>query len=140
MTAPHQQLIDRWNTCPYYRLMGMEIVAVNGGTSTLRLDVAADHHQAYGTAHGGAVAGLVDAAMGLAILACIGDDEGCATIEMKLNFTAPARAGTALTATGRVLHLGRRIATASAEARDARGALVSAGQGTFQRFRAGGES
>ena len=59
--------------------------------------------------------------------------EGCATIEMKLNFTGPARPGE-LTATGRVLHEGRRIVTASAEARTAGGQLVAVGQGTFQRF------
>jgi acyl-coenzyme A thioesterase PaaI-like protein len=52
---------------------------------------------------------------------------------MKLNFTGPAPPGE-LRATGRVLHQGRRIVTASAEARAAEGQLVPVGQGTFQRF------
>lgn len=126
-------LLDTWNECPYYRLMGMTAERADATGSLLRLEVTDDHLQAYGTAHGGAVGGLVDAAMGLAILGCIPAQEGCATIEMKLNYTAPATPGT-LRAVGRVLHLGRRVVTAAAEARDASGALVAAGQGTFMRF------
>ncbi len=130
-TSTH--LRDTWNGCPYYRLMGMTVEHVDAASSTLRLTVTEDHLQAYGTAHGGAIAGLIDAAMGLAILGVTPPGEGCATIEMKLNFTGPARPG-AVTATGRVLHLGRRIVTAAAEAHDGEGVLVAAGQGTFMRF------
>ncbi len=133
MTTNRDDLIATWNACPYYRLMGMEVLRADHESAELQLTLRPEHHQAYGTAHGGAIAGLVDAAMGLAILALIPEGEGCATIEMKLNYTAPAQDG-ALIATGRVLHLGRRTVTAAAEARDAAGTLVSAGQGTFQRF------
>ncbi len=99
----------------------------------------ADHLQAYGTAHGGVVAGLLDAAMGLAILARLGEGQGCATVEMKLNFVAPALPGE-LIGVGRVLHQGRRLVVASAEVRDADGGMVACGQGTFQAFSTEGRS
>lgn len=136
MTAREREIVDRWNACAYYRLIGMRAVSASEGTAVLELRVGEEHHQAYGSAHGGVLAGLIDAAMGLAILGAAPDGEGCATIEMKLNYTAPAVRGT-LTATGRILHEGRRMVVASAEARDDAGVLVSAGQGTFQRFRPG---
>jgi len=125
--------IDRWNRCPYYQLLGMAIRSAGDGGAVLDLRAGPSLHQAYGTVHGGAIAGLVDAAMGIAIISALGPEEGCATIEMKLNYTAPATAGT-IRAEGEVLSLGRRLVTARAEARDAEGRLVSAGQGTFQRF------
>lgn len=132
--SPHDELRETWNGCPYYRLMGMTVEHVDERSSTLAMTVADEHLQAYGTAHGGAVAGLVDAAMGLAILGAAPAGEGCATVEMKLNFTGPAVPGTRLTATGRVLHPGRRLVVAAGEIRDPDGALVATAQGTFMRF------
>jgi acyl-CoA thioesterase len=128
-------LLATWNACGYYRLVGMEVVRADADGSDFEIAIDGRHLQAYGTAHGGVVAGLIDAAMGLAALARLPDGDGCATIEMKLNFTGPAPPGR-LIARGRVLHEGRRILTASAEARDEGGALVAVGQGTFQRIAA----
>jgi uncharacterized protein (TIGR00369 family) len=127
------ELLTVWNTCGYYRLVGMRVTRADGGGSRLEIEIGAQHLQAYGTAHGGVTAGLLDAAMGLAALAAVPPEEGCASVEMKLNFTAGAHPGS-LAAEGRVLHLGRRLVTASAEARAADGALVAVAQGTFARF------
>jgi uncharacterized protein (TIGR00369 family) len=126
-------LLATWNACGFYRLVGMEVVRADADGSAFSIAIDARHLQAYGTAHGGVIAGLLDAAMGLAILARLPGGEGCATIEMKLNFTGPAPPGR-LSASGRVLHEGRRIVTAAAEARAEGGGLVAVGQGTFQRF------
>lgn len=131
--TPAEQLLAVWNACGYYRLVGMRVVRADAAGSRLEMEVGVEHLQAYGTAHGGITAGLLDAAMGLAALAAVPPEEGCATVEMKLNFTAAARPGP-LAAEGRVLHLGRRLVTASAEARDPAGTLVAVAQGTFARF------
>jgi uncharacterized protein (TIGR00369 family) len=127
------ELLAAWNGCGYYRLMGMRVVRADGDGARLELEVRAEHLQAYGTAHGGVTAGLLDAAMGLAAIAAVPGDAGCATVEMKLNFTSPARPGP-LTGEGRVLHLGRRLVTAAAEVRDDDGVLVAVAQGTFARI------
>jgi acyl-CoA thioesterase len=129
-------LLARWNGCGFYRMVGMRVERADEDGSTFRIGVTPDHTQLYGTAHGGVLAGLLDAAMALAILGRLPADEGCATIEMKINFTAPAPPGELL-AEGRVLTMGRRIAVASAEARDGDGRVVCVSQGTFQRFAAG---
>jgi uncharacterized protein (TIGR00369 family) len=122
-----------WNTCGYYRLVGMEVTRADSEGSAFRIEIRPEHLQAYGTAHGGVLAGLLDAAMGLAILGRAPEGEGCATVEMKANFLAPARLGLVV-AGGTVVHEGRRMVVAQAEARDADGRMVAFGTGTFQRI------
>jgi uncharacterized protein (TIGR00369 family) len=125
------RLLERWNSCGYYRLVGMRVERADADGSEFTITVGDGHLQAYGTAHGGVLAGLVDAAMGLAILGRLPDGDGCATIEMKLNFLAPANPGV-LRGRGRVLQQGRRIVVAWGEAVDADGRTVACGMGTFQ--------
>src|SRR5688500_15764963 len=100
----------------------MRVTRADPGSAQIELEIVPAHLQAYGTAHGGVIAGLLDAAMGLAVLARLTAEQGCATVEMKLNFVAPAMPG-ALVGVGRVVHQGRRLLVASAEARDADGVM-----------------
>lgn len=128
-----QAVLDRWNACGWYRLTGLEVLQADHTGSRFRMTVGDDHLQAYGTAHGGSVAGLLDAAMGLAIIARLDPGEGCATIEMKVNFTAPVMPGE-VTATGQVITLGRRVVVARADAINPDGRIAATALGTFSRF------
>jgi uncharacterized protein (TIGR00369 family) len=127
------ELLDTWNSCGFYRLVGMRVVRADTDGSEFTITIDESHLQAYGTAHGGVLAGLVDAAMGLAILGRAPAGEGCATVEMKLNFLAPAEQGW-LTGRGRVISEGRRLVVAWGEALNASGRTVACGMGTFQRI------
>jgi len=128
-----QALLDRWNACGWYVLTGLEVLGADEHGSRFRMTVGDQHLQAYGTAHGGSLAGLLDAAMGLAALARVAPDEGCATVEMKINFTAPVHPGP-VHATGRVVTLGRSVVVAQAEATRADGRVAATALGTFMRF------
>ena len=128
-----EALLAEWNECGYYRLIGMEVTRADAAGSEFRIEVGEQHLQAYGTAHGGILGGLLDAAMGLAILGRIPRGEGCATVEMKVNFTAPAPEGP-LAARGWVISEGRRLIVAGAEAVSAAEVMVACGQGTFARI------
>lgn len=130
MASDAADLLATWNGCGYYRLVGMEVSRADDTGSAFSIDIDDQHLQAYGTAHGGILAGLIDAAMGLAILARL-PGQGCATVELKVNFLAPAPPGR-LTASGRVVSQGRRTVVAWADATDAAGTLVACGLGTFQ--------
>lgn len=130
MSPEPADLLATWNRCGFYRLVGMEVLRADDDGSEFRIDIDDRHLQAYGTAHGGVLAGLIDAAMGLAILARV-PDRGCATVELKVNFLAPATHGP-LSARGRVVSQGRRTVVAWAEAADVAGTLVACGLGTFQ--------
>ena len=52
------------------------------------------------------------------------------TVEMKVNFIAPAKLGL-LTATGKIIHKGKRIAVGDAEVRDSKKRLVAKGLVTY---------
>lgn len=129
-------VLAQWNACGYYQLVGMSVERADADGSRFRIGITPAHTQLYGTAHGGILAGMLDAAMALALLARMPADEGCATIEMKVNFTAPGNPGE-LIGTGAVLDMGRRIAVARAGIHDGNGRLVASSQGTFMRFRTG---
>jgi len=130
------EILERWNRCGYYELVGMRVEQADHDGSTFRIEITPAHTQLYGTAHGGILAGMLDAAMALALLARMPANEGCATIEMKANFTAPGNPGE-LIGTGAVVDMGRRIAVARADIHGPDGRLVASSQGTFMRFAAG---
>jgi uncharacterized protein (TIGR00369 family) len=129
-------ILERWNTCGYYELVGMRVEHADSAGSRFSIEITPAHTQLYGTAHGGILAGMLDAAMALALLAHMPPDEGCATVEMKVNYTAPGNPGM-LTGAGAVIDMGRRIAVARADIHGPDGRLVATSQGTFMRFQAG---
>lgn len=135
MASP-DDLLATWNGCGYYRLVGMEAVHADDAGSAFRIHIDERHLQAYRTAHGGVLAGLIDAAMGLAVLGRFPTAD-CTTVELKMNFLAPAQSGE-LVARGRVIAQGRRTVVAWAEAADASGTLVCCGLGTFRLMSSGG--
>jgi uncharacterized protein (TIGR00369 family) len=130
------EILARWNGCGYYELVGMRVERADHEGSTFRIAITPEHTQLYGTAHGGILAGMLDAAMALALLARMPPNEGCSTIEMKANFTAPGNPGE-LIGTGTVATMGRRICVARADIHGPDGRLVATSQGTFMRFEAG---
>lgn len=77
--------------------------------------VADDRHlNPVGTVHGGALAALVDVAMGAAVNAGGDDDERAVTIEMKVNYLDAGRAGP-LRAEAKVRRRGSRFTVLEAE-------------------------
>jgi uncharacterized protein (TIGR00369 family) len=88
-----------------------------------------------GRCHGGYAAGLLDSAMGCAVLSKIGRNADFGTIELKVNFVRGILAQTGvLTCTGSVVHAGRRVQTAEARITDAAGKLYAHGSGTFMIY------
>ena len=77
--------------------------------------IADDRHlNQGGTVHGGAVATLVDVAMGAAVFAGTDDDERPVTIEMKVNYLDAGQTGT-LRAVATVRRRGSRFTVLEAE-------------------------
>lgn len=77
----------------------------------------------FGAAHGGYAATLLDSAMGCAVHTTVPRGSGYTTIDLTINYVRPVTVETGpVRAEGRVLHSGRRTATAE-------GRLVAAGDG-----------
>ena len=92
--------------------VGIEVEDAEEGRSRIRLEAGDRHLNPVGTVHGGAIATLVDTAMGAAVKTT--GDGSTATVEMKVTYLEPARPGT-LVADAQVRKRGRRITIVEAE-------------------------
>lgn len=118
------------NTCPYFGLLSMQIKDLTWGRSRLEAGIGEKHLQPYGMVHGGVFASLIDAAAFWAVYTQMEDDHGLTTVEMKLNYLAPAADGV-LVATGRCLKIGRTLCLGEGSIADARGKLLAHSTATF---------
>jgi uncharacterized protein (TIGR00369 family) len=84
------------------------------------------HYNPIGSVHGGYVATLLDSAMGLAVHSMLPPGSGYTSLEFKISFIRGMTSETGTVRTeGKVLHLGRRTATAEARILDAKGRLLA---------------
>ncbi len=127
--------IEEINACPYYRLLGMRVVAMGDGHARLELPVEEKLLQIYGGVHGGATASLADSAVAVALISASTPNERAFTVELKLNFLAPVSIGR-LTADARLFHRGRNIAAGEVDVRDDQGRLIAKGIATYMPVKA----
>ncbi len=119
------------NRCPYFRLLSMGIVSLNPGRSLLKIAVSDKHLQPYGIVHGGVYSSLIDAACFWASYTELDEPAGLTTVEMKLNYLAPASQGT-FAAEGEVIKTGRTICLSKAVIKDGEnGKLLAHGTATM---------
>ena len=107
----------RTNKPPTFGMhIGIRFDRVEDGASWFWLDIETHHLNVNGVLHGGVPYSLADNGMGAALHTMLGDDEICATIEMKMNYLKPVTAGR-LVCESRVIRKGRSIAVLEATVR-----------------------
>lgn len=112
-------------------LLGIADHSVGDDRAEVAMEAGDGHLNPGGTVHGGAIATLIDVAMGRAFGSRIADDESPVTIEMKVNFLEPGRPGR-LVARAEVLRRGRLFTVVHAEVVQADdGETVAEAMGTF---------
>lgn len=117
---------------PIARLMGFGVVRVEPGEVTFAGTPDESVYNPIGMVHGGYVATLLDSALGCAVHSTLAAGVGYTSIEIKVSYLRPVRAGTGpVTATGRVTKEGRRVAFADGEVRDAEGRVLATAQSSF---------
>lgn len=77
-----------------------------------------------GRVHGGLIAALADAAMGIAFGRTLFENEDFSTIEMKVNFIRPVRSGV-IKARARVIERGLRIGFVDCEITNEKGKRIA---------------
>jgi len=118
------------NQCPYFSLLSMEIKDLQWGTCLLEVKLGKKHLQPFGKVHGGAIASVVDAAAFWAAFPQVEKGKGLTTVEMKLNYLAPAQKGK-LVAQGRCIRMGKTLALGETQVRNGEGVLVAHGIATM---------
>lgn len=98
------------------RLLGMEFNIDSPGEVFYKLKVGEKHLATPHAGHGGVIASLIDAVLGVACLSAVCEqNKVVSTIEYKLNFLSPALLNDELIAHGKVIQKGNRILVANCE-------------------------
>jgi uncharacterized protein (TIGR00369 family) len=111
---------------PIAELLGFYLVEVEPGQVVFEVVPAEQHYNPIGVVHGGLAMTLLDSAMGCAVQTHMPAGGGYTTLEAKTNLVRAITAATGkLRAIGKVVHLGKRVATAEARLEDAAGKLYA---------------
>lgn len=111
---------------PIASLIGSRLGAISEGEVEFLWTPHESTYNPMGVVHGGLMCTLLDSAAGCAVQSMLPVATGYSTIEIKVSYIRPLRADVGeLSAVGRVLRLGRRVAFAEAHARDGEGELVA---------------
>ena len=101
---------------PIAALLGLSIAHVEPGQVTFTLDIGEHLYNPIGSVHGGVFCTLLDSAMGCAVHANLNRGQAYTTLELKVNFVKPLTLDTpSVVASGQVISLGKRVATASGQ-------------------------
>ena len=112
--------------------MGFDVLPAKGdgiGEATVEIDCDRRHHNPMQRVHGGLIAALADAAMGIAFGRTLVDNQDFSTIEMKVNFIRPIKSGR-LIATAKVVERGLRIGFVDCEIMNQRNKRIATATST----------
>ncbi|MDD5095411.1 MAG: PaaI family thioesterase [Dehalococcoidia bacterium] len=86
--------MEGWISCsPFERLLNMTIVESVDGRATLTMPFLLDFAQGGGLLHGGALVGLADTAVAMAMKSLLPPETHFATIDLKAGFLYPVKQG-----------------------------------------------
>ena len=119
---------------PVAELLGIEVVSMEDGICTMKLEAQERHSNPMGTIHGGILGDLADAAMGMAYFSSLEPGETFTTLELKINFLRPFWTGLLL-AHGRVVQRGRTVGMTECDVVDEAGRLIARATSTCMTLR-----
>ena len=125
-----QAVYDQVNACPYFSLLSMEIRTLGWGESLIEVAVQQKHLQPFGHVHGGVFSSLIDAAAYWAAYSQIEEGVGMTTVQMNLNYLAPAKEGMMI-AKGKGVRVGKTLCLGEATIESETGVLLAHGTATL---------
>lgn len=115
---------DIFAWAPIVHLIGLEVQPGAVGEAEVFLEVDQRMHNPMGFVHGGVIALLADATMGIAFGRTLEDQQGFATVETKVNFLRPVKKSR-LRATAQLVGRGLRIGFIEARIFEHRNRLIA---------------
>ena len=119
---------------PIADLIGFTLTEAEPGRAVVAFEAGPRHANPMGTLHGGVLCDIADAAMGIAYAAGLDEGETFTTLELKINFLKPVRAGR-LTATGRLVKGGHTVGFLECDVVDGKDRLVARASSTCLTLR-----
>ena len=118
------------NRCPYFTLLSMSIRDIGIGYSLLDIEVQNKHLQPFEAVHGGVFASIIDAAAFWAVFPEVDENLGMTTVDLKVNYLAPAQSGK-LIARGRRIKHGKTLSLGEAEVINQENTILAHGTSTL---------
>ena len=119
----------------YGRLLGMNFTILEVGVVHYSLTISEEHLATPTSAHGGCIASLLDATMGVGALSLVAaKNQVVATVEMKINFLKGAVLNDQLLATSKLVKNGNKIIIMFAELRNQKDQILAVSSGTFMPY------
>src|SRR5689334_6223367 len=115
MTTHEEQVRQSFSKQAFMSTLGAELTTVGQGGVEIRLPFSSNLTQQNGYLHAGAVTAVLDSACGYAALSVAADDKEVLTVELKVNFLAPA-AGEIFEARAQVKRTGQTLTICTADA------------------------
>jgi uncharacterized protein (TIGR00369 family) len=120
---------------PIAMLMQFDIRALEEGRVEFGCTLDESVYNPIGVVHGGLVCTLLDTVVGCAVHSTLPQGLGYTSIELKVNYLRGVHTSSSpLTAVGRVVKPGRRVAFAEGEVLDASGRVVATASGSLLVF------
>lgn len=111
---------------PICALLGYRLIEAEPGRAVFEITAGERHYNPIGVVHGGIAMTLLDSAMGCAVQTQMPAGGAYTTLEAKTNLVRAITSETGpLRAIGKVLHAGKRVATAEARLKDPSGKLYA---------------
>ena len=119
----------------YGRLLGMNFTILEDGVVHYFMTISEEHLATPTSAHGGCIASLLDATMGVGALSLVAaKNQVVATVEMKINFLKGAVLNDQLLATSKLVKNGNQIIIMFAELRNQKDQILAVSSGTFMPY------
>jgi uncharacterized protein (TIGR00369 family) len=115
----------------YADLLGIDRFDLEGEEVVIVLPTSGRHANAGGWVHGGVLAGLLDFALGAAVVKTLEEGDWTATQSLTTDFLRPGRPGERLVARARVDRRGRLAAFPSGEVRGEAGEVLARATGVW---------
>jgi uncharacterized protein (TIGR00369 family) len=120
---------------PIAELLGFRLIEVEPGKAVFEFEPAEYHYNPIGVVHGGMAGTLLDSAMGCSVHSTLPPGGGYTTLEFKINLVRAVTMNTGtMRAEGRIVHGGKRAATAEGRLIDRDGKLYAHGTTTCMIF------
>ncbi|MCY3006387.1 MAG: PaaI family thioesterase [Planctomycetota bacterium] len=124
-----QDAFDRFSSAPVSQLIGFQVAQATQeekelGLAVVALEVDERLHNPMGRVHGGILAALADAAMGIAFGRMLDVGQDFSTIDLQIQYMRPVTSRL-LTAKARVKQRGLRMGFVECEIRDTRDRLIA---------------
>lgn len=126
-----EKVLKAVGSAPWYRLIGMQ-PKIDGDKIVVEMNLdESKHYQALGMAHGGAIASVLDSAIGLNVnREVIKHGKTAVTAQLNIHYVRPALKGKII-GTGRAVHIGSKVTVGYGEVRNEDGEIIATGTATF---------